>query len=144
SRATVIDPVCGMQVDPTTAAGSHEYAGTDYYFCSEHCRQKFVQSPESFLGSSSAIAESDGHRHSCCHSEAASPHDHSHTEEHSSGVKPSSSAAYYCPMCPGVESDRPGTCPKCGMALERATPQRPTTRTVYTCPMHPEIEQDHP
>src|SRR5690606_20460842 len=66
------------------------------------------------------------------------------TEEHSSGVKPSSSAAYYCPMCPGVESDRPGTCPKCGMALERATPQRPTTRTVYTCPMHPEIEQDHP
>ena len=27
-------------------------------------------------------------------------------------------AKYFCPMCPGVESDKPGTCPKCGMALE--------------------------
>jgi Cu+-exporting ATPase len=34
-------------------------------------------------------------------------------------VKPSSGAKYFCPMCPGVESDRPGDCPKCGMALER-------------------------
>ncbi len=30
--------------------------------------------------------------------------------------------AYFCPMCPGVESDEPGTCPKCGMALEAAQP----------------------
>ena len=34
-------------------------------------------------------------------------------------VKPKSGAKYFCPMCPGVESDRPGDCPKCGMALER-------------------------
>lgn len=31
-------------------------------------------------------------------------------------------AAYYCPMCPGVESDRAGICAKCGMALESALP----------------------
>jgi Cu+-exporting ATPase len=45
-------------------------------------------------------------------------------------------------MCPGVESDQPGTCPKCGMALER----NPTfvRAAVYTCPMHPEVRQDHP
>ena len=34
-------------------------------------------------------------------------------------VKPKSGAKYFCPMCPGVESDKPGDCPKCGMALER-------------------------
>ena len=39
---------------------------------------------------------------------------HSHTT-----VTPSPTAAWFCPMCPGVESDRPGDCPKCGMALER-------------------------
>jgi Cu+-exporting ATPase len=52
---------------------------------------------------------------------------------------------YFCPMCPGVESDTPGACPKCGMALERNPSWRPTAaRTIYTCPMHPEIVQDHP
>ena len=47
-------------------------------------------------------------------------------------------------MCPGVESDKPGTCPKCGMALERNPTWKATAKTIYTCPMHPEIEQDHP
>ena len=47
-------------------------------------------------------------------------------------------------MCPGVESDRPGACPKCGMALESTLPPPRTSRVIYTCPMHPEVEQDHP
>jgi len=47
-------------------------------------------------------------------------------------------------MCPGVESDKPGDCPKCGMALERNPAWKPDAKTIYTCPMHPEIEQDHP
>lgn len=47
-------------------------------------------------------------------------------------------------MCPGVESEKPGDCPKCGMALERNPAWRAEARTVYTCPMHPEIRQDHP
>ena len=52
---------------------------------------------------------------------------------------------YYCPMCPGVESDKPGDCPKCGMSLElNRTYQRALGKTIYTCPMHPQIEQDHP
>jgi Cu+-exporting ATPase len=34
-------------------------------------------------------------------------------------IKPSAGAKYFCPMCPGVDSDRPGDCPICGMALER-------------------------
>ncbi len=46
-------------------------------------------------------------------------------------------------MCEGVKSDKPDTCPKCGMALEAASPL-PATATKYTCPMHPEIIRDVP
>lgn len=46
-------------------------------------------------------------------------------------------------MCEGVASGKPGACPKCGMALEPASP--PTrSKTQYTCPMHPEIVRDAP
>ncbi len=72
---------------------------------------------------------------SCCHA------GHHH---HDAEVKPSSGAKYFCPMCPGVESDKPGECPKCGMALERNPTWKAAAVTIYTCPMHPQIEQDHP
>ena len=52
------------------------------------------------------------------------------------------SAVYTCPMHPEVQSDQPGSCPKCGMALERAVVA--VKRTQYTCPMHPEIVRDAP
>ncbi len=42
----------------------------------------------------------------------------SHAHTHAAKVTPSASAKYFCPMCPGVESDKPGSCPRCGMALE--------------------------
>ena len=47
-------------------------------------------------------------------------------------------------MCPGVESNEPGDCPKCGMALELNPAWQPKAKTIYTCPMHPEIGQDKP
>ena len=47
-------------------------------------------------------------------------------------------------MCSGVESDAPGDCPKCGMALERNPAWNPPAKTLFTCPMHPEVERDHP
>jgi Cu+-exporting ATPase len=65
---------------------------------------------------------------------------------HSNGEKANLGAApgtYFCPMCEGVTSDKPEACPKCGMALELASPL-PQTKTQYTCPMHPEIIQDKP
>jgi len=93
SNPTVIDPVCGMTVDPAKAAGSHQHAGVAYHFCSLGCLHKFQLNPDRFLA---------GHREA---------------------MKPAPvGAKYYCPMCDGVESDRPGACPKCGMALVAATP----------------------
>jgi len=89
----------------------------------------------------------DAKEHSCCGgksgggSHSDSQHEHHH---HDASVTPSAAAKYFCPMCPGVESDKPGDCPKCGMALERNPAWKPTARTIYTCPMHPEIEQEHP
>ena len=75
----------------------------------------------------------------CCHgSDSRSDH------QVSGDVSPSAGARYFCPMCPGVESDVPGDCPKCGMALERNPAWKAVARTLYTCPMHPEVEQDHP
>jgi Cu+-exporting ATPase len=48
AMATVKDPVCGMEIDPATAAGSEEYDGNTYYFCSESCHQRFVATPDQF------------------------------------------------------------------------------------------------
>jgi Cu+-exporting ATPase len=73
-------------------------------------------------------ASGDGH--SCCQ-----PNDQ---------LKGVTAKKYFCPMCEGVESDTPGSCPKCGMALERNPAFRETRKIIYTCPMHPQIEQDHP
>jgi Cu+-exporting ATPase len=47
-------------------------------------------------------------------------------------------------MCEGIESDEPGDCPKCGMALEPTGVPSQSQKTIYTCPMHPEVEQDEP
>jgi len=48
---------------------------------------------------------------------------------------------YICPMCPGVESEVPASCPKCGMALELEVPVIAEHAIEYTCPMHPEVIQ---
>ncbi len=45
------DVVCGMQVDPGKAAGSSEYQGRTYYFCSAGCKRKFDQEPERYAKS---------------------------------------------------------------------------------------------
>ena len=45
----VKDPVCGMDIDPQTAAGSSEYQGQKYYFCSEHCKKAFDKEPQKYV-----------------------------------------------------------------------------------------------
>src|SRR5882762_4640379 len=84
-------------------------------------------------------AQHDATGHSCCDD---------HHDERAMSVAAVESRQlgkrYFCPMCGSVESDTPGSCPKCGMALERNPVFREPKRIIYTCPMHPQIEQDHP
>jgi Cu+-exporting ATPase len=117
------DPVCGMTVDPARAAGSAEHQGHTYYFCSGHCLHKFHADPNRYTtGAASQPAGAAAH--------TAPP------------ARPGT--VYTCPMHPEVQQDHPGSCPKCGMALEPATPPAPTTKVEYTCPMHPQIVRDEP
>jgi P-type Cu+ transporter len=44
SKSETKDPICGMTVDETTALNA-ERDGKKFYFCSEHCRQKFMSTP---------------------------------------------------------------------------------------------------
>ena len=119
----VTDPVCGMQVNPSKAAGSLEYEGTRYHFCSRGCFAKFEADPAKYLRSD--------------------------TPKTMEGPAPTRAPAptgtvYVCPMDPEVRQDRPGSCPKCGMALEPDLSTSPATRVEYTCPMHPEIVRNEP
>ena len=91
-----LDPVCGMTVDPDRAAGSFEYNGKTYYFCSTHCLHRFRENPESFLNKTTA------------------PQPIGITRQ----PKPVAGQKYTCPMHPEIMRDAPGSCPICGMALE--------------------------
>jgi Cu+-exporting ATPase len=46
----VIDPVCGMEIDPNTAAGKSDYQGKTYYFCSLGCKKSFDKEPQKYAG----------------------------------------------------------------------------------------------
>ncbi len=99
SSSAALDPVCGMTVDPDNAAGSFEYQGKTYYFCSTHCLHRFRENPESFLNK---------------------------TQPQPIGItrtpKPvARDHRYTCPMHPEIIRDGPGSCPICGMALEPVT-----------------------
>jgi len=162
TSSTLRDPVCGMIVNPASAVGHSEFFEQTYYFCSTHCQQKFDADPSAFVaeapallpaangrGSSQKPAEPQHHKtpakaENCC-GEGARPAEETCGQPGHAAVMPSAAAKYFCPMCPGVESDKPGDCPKCGMALERNPGRKPAAaKTIYTCPMHPQIEQDHP
>ncbi len=90
SAELVTDPVCGMKVDPAKAAASMQYAGAEFYFCGVSCATKFRSDPKIFLSPKQAQ------------------------------VPPAveQGAEYICPMHPEVHQIGPGSCPKCGMALE--------------------------
>ena len=53
------DPVCGMDIDPATAAGTSECKGVTYYFCSLGCKKSFDKEPEKYLGK----ADEHAHHH---------------------------------------------------------------------------------
>ncbi len=106
------DPVCGMTVKPDTPH-HFEYRNVKYHFCNAKCVVKFQASPETYLNPRPVEPV------------VAKP-----------GVM------YICPMDPEVRQPMPGSCPKCGMALD---PESPLAAAVeYVCTMHPEIVRDEP
>jgi len=117
----LVDPVCGMQV---TVDSDHHFHSNDqdFYFCSTHCLQKFKDNPGKYTHKPVTAADLS----------AIHP------------TTPQAGIEYTCPMDPEVRQAAPGSCPKCGMALEPATPVMPVTIIQYTCPMHPEIIRDAP
>ena len=46
----VVDPVCGMTIDPAKAAGTSEFEGRRVHFCSAGCKQKFDADPSQYAG----------------------------------------------------------------------------------------------
>jgi Cu+-exporting ATPase len=116
-----VDPVCGMTVDPARAAGHVEHEGTTYYFCSKGCVAKFTADPKKYLaGAREAMAPAViqlgglGTRTRSAQHPTGSDQHPARSDQHPAGL----STEYTCPMHPEVLSDRPGACPKCGMALE--------------------------
>jgi len=115
AAAPVTDPVCGMKVEPRSAAGMHEHRGVKYYFCSKHCLAQFKADPAKYLakaGPAAAPAVPKG-------------------------------GQYTCPMHPEIMQVGPGSCPKCGMALVPLVPAVPAA-AEFTCPMHPEVHSPKP
>jgi Cu+-exporting ATPase len=121
---TQIDPVCGMTVNPATAAGSHEHDGKTYYFCSEHCLRKFRANPEAVLNPAPQAPAPAGVEYTC-------PMDPEVAQigpgacpkcgmalEPKTLAFPATKTEYVCPMHPEIVRDEPGNCPICGMALE--------------------------
>src|SRR3954465_6378037 len=52
-KTGVLDPVCGMTVDPATSTHRFEYRGETYHFCSAGCRTKFAADPAKYLENTS-------------------------------------------------------------------------------------------
>jgi Cu+-exporting ATPase len=86
----VLDPVCGMRVDPATSQHRAEHAGRTYHFCCNGCRKKFEADPDKYLNKADAPPP---------------------------GPVPEGTV-YTCPMHPEIRQVGPGSCPICGMALE--------------------------
>ena len=106
-----LDPVCGMSVDLAATAHQFIYADQTYGFCCAHCLEKFKADPEQYL----------------------------HPTQSANATPTSPDTVYVCPMDPEVRADKPGPCPRCGMALEPEVTPLPIPAVNYICPMHLEV-----
>lgn len=94
------DPVCGMTVTPSREF-SEQYNGQAYSFCSLKCQEKFQADPKRYTRNSSDAKY----------------------VSHPKPVNESlAGGEFTCPMHPEIRQSGPGTCPKCGMALEPVMP----------------------
>lgn len=114
-----IDPVCHMTVSPGKAAGSAEYDGRRYFFCSKRCVERFGENPQSYDISARKITQDKAEA-----GEAPALRQMRGDGSEASGLRPSGDAGVYvCPMDLEVRSNQPGLCYVCGMALELERPE---------------------
>ena len=153
------DVVCGMDVSDASEYHS-QLKALDYYFCSQGCKTKFDAAPEDYVkqkccghGDKTESDQTKGEHKpkvgdsKSAHEPSATHHHGQHGEPATQGAplaKDSKDAIYTCPMHLEIEQVGPGSCPKCGMALEPKEVSLSATKTQYTCPMHPQILQDEP
>lgn len=128
------DPVCGMKVDQKADKPSTKYQGHDYHFCSKGCLKKFLTAPDNYLtatdpvcgmsvdrGTAKHMYQLDGDQHYFCTAKCETKFMDSPNDYLGNRKPPESmpeGTIYTCPMHPEIEQIGPGTCPKCGMALE--------------------------
>ena len=93
-----VDPVCGMKVD-NQSQHHFEYAGEQYYFCSQHCLKKFQANPTEYLNPVLPYTDTAGKGAHAAKSVQVA-------------------GEYICPMHPEIVRNEPGNCPICGMTLE--------------------------
>ncbi|MCC6075279.1 heavy metal translocating P-type ATPase [Pseudomonas sp. GCM10022188] len=121
SATPLRDPVCGMTVD-SDSPHHIAYQGQHFHFCSQHCLDRFQREPQRYLPAAPAqpAAPSGHHGHAghTAHAAAAAP-----VQPADSTPAGNAGTEYTCPMHPEVRQIGPGTCPKCGMALEPVLPE---------------------
>ncbi|MDB4977279.1 MAG: heavy metal translocating P-type ATPase [Myxococcaceae bacterium] len=111
-----VDPVCGMTV-ARDSPHSLSHQGQVIRFCSARCKEKFQRAPASYPSLPSPVPPP---------------------------ASAQSAVEHTCPMHPEVRQAGPGSCPKCGMALQPTVPVLVQASSAWTCPMHPEIVRDRP
>ncbi|MEO9613848.1 MAG: heavy metal translocating P-type ATPase [Nitratireductor sp.] len=130
----VRDPVCGMLVEPETDTPSLDYGGHVYHFCSQRCRDTFEGAPEDHISATDPVCGMDVdraraehfHRHDgngyyfcsarCLDKFQAAPQ--TYLDGRAEPAPMPKGTLYTCPMHPEIVREGPGSCPKCGMALE--------------------------
>lgn len=128
------DPVCGMEVDVTADKPSTKYQDHQFYFCSKGCKSKFLASPSNYLtatdpvcgmtvdrGTAKHVHQHDDEQHYFCSTKCETKFKDNPENYLGDRLEPEpmpEGTIYTCPMHPEIEQVGPGTCPKCGMALE--------------------------
>lgn len=165
---SVKDPVCGMTVDPLTSKHRAEHEGVTYYFCSAHCRERFVAEPRRYLSAAGTAAHVSAAPPA--HTQHGTREHHGHDHRHHTHRPTDTSASVHVvkdPVC-GMDVDPRGAthhtdyhgkiyyfCSAGCRAKFEAEPERylspdaavepPVPEgAIYTCPMHPEIRQVGP
>lgn len=133
----VKDPICGMTIRLENAAGKSDFGGKTWHFCSLSCKKKFDASPETFAKPAVSTRPPNP-------TEKPNPTSSQSPKVHNHSMVKSDARIYTCPMHPDVRQNGPGSCPKCGMALEPVSPVPISQKPEWTCPMHPEIVRDQP